>query len=81
MVKKTMFVTALSVVPVGSNAMARESSGSLMAIESEEFLSNGFCALVVERAFRCVVDLVVTTANVLPKRLCGDMWRDARVTE
>lgn len=57
---------------VGLNAMALESSASLMANENVEYLSRDFSAVLVERVFPYDVDLVAVTVTTLPKRLCGD---------
>lgn len=66
--KKTMFVDALRVASVGPNGMDIESSVSLMLSGNVVFLFNDFSVVVVGRVLRCDVDLVVATANVLPKR-------------
>ena len=80
MIKKTMCVDASRVAPVGSSGMVFESSASLMANENVEYLFRDFSAVFVERVFHYALDLVAGTVNTLPKRLCGDTWRDARVT-
>ena len=75
-----MYVDAHGVAKVGSNAMALGSSVSLMLSGNAGFLFNDFSAVLVERVLHCEVDLVVATANALPKRWYVAMWRDARVT-
>lgn len=80
MSKKTMFVNAPRVTPVGSSGMVLESSASLMVSVNVELLFKDFSAARVERVFHYAVELVAATASTLPKRWCVDMWRDARVT-